>query len=745
MPTKKNDLNEKYELIIAEKPSSAKKIAEALSTSKTITHKDSGVIDYFIDHNGKKIVVANAVGHLFGLTQTDKTDKSYPIFDIEWKPSYEVNKGSSFTKKYLTRLKKLAKNAQSFTIATDYDIEGEVIGWNIIRFACKQKDANRMKFSTTTKSDLLKAYDNKLKTLDWGQAFAGETRHKLDWFYGINISRALTQSLMDQGRFKVMSTGRIQGPLLKLLVDKEKSIQSFKPETYYELRIKFLKDLKEFEALHVEERFFDKNKFEKIKNKIKDFKETIVKSIETKKFKQEAPLPFDLTSLQIESFRCFKISPKETLSLAQDLYSDSYISYPRTSSNQLPKEIEYKKIFSDLQKNPTYSEKVKTLLSIKKDLIPNNGKKTDPAHPAIYPTGEIPKKLDKEHKNIYDLIVKRFIATFGEPATRQSVKISLDVSDEIFTLKGTTTKEKGWHIFYDPYLNLKEEELPAFVENEKLELLDILDEEKQTQPPKRYNPASIIKELEKRNLGTKATRASIVDTLFQRGYIAGKPIEVTEVGMKTENILERFCPEILDEELTKNFEIEMDEIRANTKKPEKVLEEAKEILRKTLSHFNKKKNNVGEALVEADNIQKEVESYYGPCPKCKEGNLALKDGKFGKFLACNKYPDCKLTLSLPKNALVKFAEKQCEHCTFPMVKLIKKGKKPEELCINPDCPSKKEQNDELKQFEGKPCPKCETGKLIIRKGAYGSFVACASYPKCKYIHNTNGFKKDKSE
>ena len=722
-----------YELIIAEKPSAAKKIAEALSTSKIIINNIQGVKDYIIDHNGKDIIIANAVGHLYSLMQINGTKNEYPVFNIEWAPSSDVNKSSSFTKKYLSRLKKLAKNAKTFTIATDYDVEGEVIGWNIIRFACKQKDANRMKFSTTTKNDLLKSYNNKLNTLDWGQAYAGETRHKLDWFYGINISRALTQAISNSGRFKVLSTGRVQGPLLKILVDKEKEIQAFNPVPFWVLSAELLKDNKELLAVHVKDKFFDKNEFEKIKEKVSNQDKAKVSSIEKSEFKQDPPKPFDLTAMQIEAFKCFRISPKETLSIAQHLYTESYISYPRTSSNQLPKEIGYENILNDLSRQSDYKELVSKLLSQQKTLTPNNGKKKDPAHPAIYPTGEIPKSLDDRQKKIYDLIVKRFISTFASPATRETMKIIFDINSEEFLLKGTLTKIKAWHEFYYPYIKLKEQELPVFAKDEVVPIKQIIGEEKETQPPKRYTDASIIRELEKRNLGTKATRASILDTLQQRGYIEGKPIAVTEVGMKIESILEKFCSEILDEELTRNFELEMEEIRDKKKTEQEVLDEAKEVLKKTITKFDTKKENVGKALIEADNTQKEVENFYGPCPKCKEGKLTAKYGKYGQFLACDKYPDCDYTLALPKNALNRYAGRQCEFCNNPIVKVIRKGKRPEEICINPNCPSKKEQEKELQEFVGQECPKCNEGKLMIRQSAYGPFVACSRFPKCRYV------------
>jgi len=183
-----------YELIITEKPKSALKIAQALD-GKIEKDAINGVPFYALEHKGKKIKITSAVGHIYSLAEKTPSKWAYPVFDIEWKEAGEVRKESDYTEKYINAIKKLAKDADSFTVATDYDIEGEVIGLNAIRFACKQKDAARMKFSTLTKEDLVKSYEHKSKTLDWGLAMAGETRHKLDWYYGINISRALTHAI----------------------------------------------------------------------------------------------------------------------------------------------------------------------------------------------------------------------------------------------------------------------------------------------------------------------------------------------------------------------------------------------------------------------------------------------------------------------------------------------------------------------------------------------------------------------
>jgi len=226
-----------YELIITEKPNAAKRIADALAEGKPIREGNKGVYYYKITRGNKDIVVSCAVGHLYGLAQKEGKKWTFPVFDIEWKPSYEMSKGAKFTEKYLNQIKKLCKDADSFTVATDYDVEGEVIGLNVIKYACKQKDASRMKFSTLTKPDLIEAYENKISHLDWGQANAGETRHFLDWFNGINYSRALTSSIKTAGSFKIMSTGRVQGPALKIIVYREKKIKAFKSVPFWQIEL----------------------------------------------------------------------------------------------------------------------------------------------------------------------------------------------------------------------------------------------------------------------------------------------------------------------------------------------------------------------------------------------------------------------------------------------------------------------------------------------------------------------------
>jgi DNA topoisomerase-1 len=729
------------ELIITEKPSAAKKIAEALSDSKLKKEVSNGVTVFSLVHNNRDIRVVSAVGHLHTLAEKNKSF-AYPVFDIEWRPIHEVNKKAAFSKKYFDVIKKEAKKADSFTVACDYDIEGEVIGWNVVRFVCMKKDANRMKFSTLVKGDVVKAYDNKLKTIDWGQAKAGETRHFIDWLYGINISRALSTSVKKAGSFKIMSSGRVQGPALKIVVDREKEIQAFKPVPYWQIMLKLDKDKIKFDANHEEDKFFDEARASEVFDKVKSKKDCKVMSVTKKKFNQAPPFPFDLGALQSESYKVFGISPKATLQCAQNLYLQGLTSYPRTSSQKLPKELNPKKLLQDLGKISVYKEKVDFLLS--KNLTkPYEGKKDDPAHPAIYPTGLTGKITDERERKVYDLIVKRFLACFGEVAVRETVTAKFDSESEIFVSKGTTTLVPGWHYLYEPYVKLSEDQLPILSEGDVVKISKCDKLSKETQPPKRYTPASLISELEKRGLGTKATRADIIEALYDRGYVVEKSIQATELGIHTVNIMDKYFSELADEEFTRSIEEEMDSIRHKDKNPDEVLGKAKEKLTVILDKIKKNEKTIGQDLLTANKETLDVKNHLGPCPVCGEGAIMIKRGKFGLFAACNKYPDCKTTFNLPKNGLVKPAGK-VSPLGYPMIQVVIKGKKPIELSLNPEENNNVDEKTEEEYRaikEGsldKHCEKCGA-PMRVMSSIYGEFLGCSNYPKCRHTESPHGY------
>jgi len=732
-----------YELIITEKPQAALKISSALG--KSTKRNLHGVPYYEVDRQGKKIVVACAVGHLFTLKQ--ESNNSIPVFDIKWVPNFLVRK-SDFTKKYYDTLLSLVKNAGTITIATDYDIEGEVIGLNVVRFICNQQDANRMKFSTLTDKELNQAYDNKSKTIDWGQAIAGETRHYLDWFYGINLSRALMNAIKTTGRFKIMSIGRVQGPALNLIVKKEREIQKFISTPYWQVFIGVKQDKTELELKYIKDitKKSDLSVFENLKGK--------EAQAETKKSQQkiQPQAPFNLTTLQTEAYKFFGITPSRTLQIAQSLYLAGLISYPRTSSQKLPDSIGYREILEKLAKE----YKVQHLIKRNK---PIEGSKSDPAHPSIYPTGQ-KGAISKEEEKIYNLIVKRFISLFCEDAVinNKTIRVEIDVVKDkqinkklnnkinsnnqlnkvgltdnnissgrgeqfhdvaskngvglgegvnqtseklIFSTRGSEIVNKGWMEIYPAKIN--EKEIPDL--NGKVIITKVKTEEKETQPPKRYSPASIISELEKKNIGTKSTRASILETLYDRDYVREKSIEATPFGMSLITTLEKYSPVIIDEALTRHFEKEMNAIISLKKdqkvKEEKVINEAKVTITKIIKDMKKNEKKIGDELLKANDKvieQQREENKLTQCPICKKGDLRILYNKNFKryFIGCSNYPECKNTYSLPPG-LIKNQNKLCEHCQFPKLLRIQKGKRPWEFCFNSECESRKKNEDSSKE------------------------------------------------
>ena len=726
------------ELIISEKPSSAQKIAEALADGKLSKKKNKHSSYYELTHGRNKLIVTSAVGHLYGLVEAKKLGWTYPVFDIKWQASYLASKELSYVKDYIETISMLAKTADKITIACDYDVEGEVIGLNVVRFACGKKDANRMKFSTLTKPDLVEAYEKKLSHLDWGQANAGETRHKLDWFYGINLSRALTSSIKAAGSFKVMSAGRVQGPALKLLVDRERDIRAFKPEPFWEIALTGHFKHKTVNGLHCSGKITAKKEVERIMSRIKGHKLALVTAVKTIRRFQSPPFPFDLTTLQSESYAQFKITPKQTLELAQSLYLAGVTSYPRTSSQKLDPKLGLQQILKHLSQQPDYSSLCSELLK-QKELKPNNGEKSDPAHPAIYPTGLLPNSLRPQEKKIYDLIVKRFMSTFAPPAVRETMEAYLDVNQEIFVARGTRTVEENWHRFYQPYLKLEELALPEMKQGDNVTIKQLEQIDKETQPPSRYNQSSIIRELEKRNLGTKATRADILDRLFKRGYIEGVQIKVTQFGEETTIILEKYAPLIIDEKLTSELEKDLERISEGKEQPEAILGKAQKYLIHLLNDFKKKEPQIGKELLGSVRATQDEQNYIGSCQACKKGKLTVKFGKFGRFVACDSYPACKTVFKIPSGT-VKRTEKLCEHDGYPMVQVIMKAKRPRIYCLKPDCRSKvsepeaKEAHKVEQHKIKKNCPKC-TKELVVRKSFYGEFLACPGFPLCRYTEN----------
>ena len=685
-----------YTLIITEKPTAAKTVAKALSDGEVKEFEKDGARWYEIKKDGKAVKVAPAAGHLFMLKQKSK-GWNYPVFDVEWVPSFNF-KASKFSEKFFKNLEMLAKDAEDFIIATDYDDEGEVIGANILRFICKREDAPRMKFSTMTKEELAESYRNMDKHLNKNLAESGFTRHMMDWYFGINLTRALTNSIKSAGkRFRILSTGRVQGPTLHMLASHEKIIKAFKPEPFWiiEADVKIGKNT--LKAEHEKDKIWDKKDAESAFGKCRNSKEAHVKDISKKIMTQSPPKPYNTTSMLGDIYRYFGYTPQQGMQIAESLYQAGYISYPRTSSEKLPKDIDYRKILSGIARMPKYEKLAGTLLS-KKELVPNEGSKTDAAHPAIYPTTQIPKKLGDKQQKVYDLLVHRFMAVFGEPAKRESNKISLDINGQTFFITGKKTVEAGWTSLYGKYSARDEVLLPEMKIGDKIRVEKVGMLSKETQPPARYSQGSVLKEMEDKGLGTKATRPGILQILYNRGYLIGRSIEVTELGMNLSNILEKNVTEIVSEDLTKHFEEECDKVESGKMKKEDVLSEAEKTITEICGKFKLKEAKIGKELTESVIASQDKQSILGTCPKCGGTLKVMKMWNTGsRFVGCTGYKKgCRFGSPLPREGTIVSTGNVCQECKTPIVQVYRQGAKPFRMCLSLECPTKKEWLDKSK-------------------------------------------------
>ncbi len=686
----------KYTLVITEKPSAAQRIALALDTRGAPQRKSKRRVPYYVARRDGEIVVVSALGHLYNVAAKGKGRTSYPIFDFEWVPVYVAERGKNRVRSWLDAISDLARDADVFIDACDYDTEGSIIGYNIIKYACGNKEANakRMKYSTLTEEELNRSYATLLPHLDFALIEAGLTKHEIDWLYGINLSRALTVAAKNySGNYATLSTGRVQGPTLEFIVSRERSIRSFVPTPFWEIRVKVEIDGKTFEAQHEKEKIETKQEATNIIRACEE-KEGQVERVNAKQYQQASPTPFDLSSLQREAYRVFGYAPRTTANIAQHLYLEALISYPRTSSQKLPSTIGYEEILRGLNKVPQYRKLSEELLA-EPILKPNEGKKQDPAHPAIYPTGKVPARiLARPEKNTLDLITRRFMAVFGEPAIKESTRIVIEIGRDHFNLTGDRLLKIGWRHFYEPFLGSGEHPLPLVKEGQLVTVKDLILESGFTKPLPRFNPSSILKEMEKAEIGTKATRADIVQTLYDREYIKNEKIELTELGLKVYEVLEEHCPTAVSVELTRGLEEKMNSIQMNNEKRERVIADAVEILKPVMEKLRREEKAVGEQLSLAVRKARMEKGMIGSCPTCHTGKLiTLYSRKTGKrFIGCTNYFKglCRTSFPLPQKGRLKPTGKTCYRCGWPTILVITEKRHNWTLCFNQQCPSKKE-------------------------------------------------------
>ncbi len=665
---------------------------------------------------GSDYQVTSSVGHIRDLPKNNK--KAIEI-ENNYRPHYIVIENK---KDVIDNLKKISQKAKIIYLATDPDREGEAIAWHIAQIL-KIKDKKRLQrivFHEITPEAIKQAL-NHPRSIDKKLVKAQEARRVLDRLFGYDLSGLIWKKV----RYG-LSAGRVQSPALRILVERERAIRAFRPEKYWVLtaKVKSFKNKSSLPfVLSCSKEIKDKKELNHIL-KLAPQKKWIVDNITHRQVKKNPYPPFTTSTLQQSASSQLGLSPSQTMFYAQKLYEAGYITYMRTDSVTLSHKAQ-KQIGSLIKKE--FGEKYLDLKQFK-----NRSKNAQEAHEAIRPSNFNLKNLgkNKTEKKLYQLIWQRAVASQMSPAQIQQSKIKVNVGEKkdkipYFFVNGSHIVFDGWFILNSSFKKI-EEKIPPVDKNEKLKLLKINQEEKETTPPPRYSEAGLVKELEKRGIGRPSTYASIIRTLHTRGYTEkeGRSLKPTEMGEIVSTFLEKNFTKYISDSFTAKLENQLDEIAKGKMKYTEVLDNF-------YQHFNqdiKRKEKIPKItnLGPADAKFK--------CPLCK-GPMIIKLGKNGKFLSCAKFPECKGMRTVEGKIIEEPKEtgEICPECGSPLIE--REGRYGKFIaCSNyPQCKYiKKDPQEEKKKSTGIKCPLCKKGELIEKNGRYGKFYACSNYPQCKY-------------
>ena len=679
-------------MVICEKPDAARRVSDALSGGESRSEQVEGTTVFRFNRKGEEFVVCAAQGHLYEVSDPARERTVYPVFDVEWYSSDLVNEDSTSAARRISAIRKLASGASKFVNACDFDVEGETIGYNLLRYACggKEKSALRATFSTLTEEDLVKAFDDLKPQEGLGLTRAGRARHAIDFVWGVNLSRALSQSALGAGhRYRTVSIGRVQGPTLGFLVEREREIRTFVPVPYWKASGAFERDGVKLTAGYTSERIETRQTAEKIREECVG-REAVAAAVRRNTVQVGPPVPFNIGDLQKEAYRAFGYTPSRTLQIAERLYLAALVSYPRTGSQRLPPSINYRRIIQGLGKLSEYSAHAAELL--KGEPKPVQGAKSDAAHPAIHPTGEKPKRpLEASESAVFDLVVRRFLAAFGPSARREMAEATLVVGEHRFRLAGGRTVFPGWMKYYGRYAGYRDVELPPVSEGDRFKVIGVALEEKFEQRPPRYNQSSLLEKMEREGIGTKATRADIIATLVGRGYVSGENMEVTDVGLSVVETMAEYVPSIISTELTREIEGKLEAVEGGNGGEAELLRETVRSIVGQLGGLNANEEAVGREIDSALTASVAKSFVLGKCPVCKTGDLRIVRSKATKkrFVGCSNYSNgCRASAPLPQKGALRTASKPCERCSWPVV-YVAGGRRPWRLCVNPNCPGRR--------------------------------------------------------
>ncbi len=694
-------------LIITEKNNSAQKIAEILSNGAATETKSFTVPVFRWEDSSGETAVIGTGGHFVGREFPD--EKQYKQWKLDLIPGLidaPLETGPIDGKKNVIKaVQKEAKKADSLVIGTDFDREGELIGLEALEVCLAvnpdlEPTLKRARYSALTKEEIEGAFNN-LDELSYPLANAAGARQDIDLIWGAAFTRAVSLVAKAYGA-NFLSVGRVQSPTLGLIVERELERRAHIAKPYWELFAKFEHPSgKSFEAHHATDKFWDKAEADAA------LKGTAspgtVKSVTSRKSSSKPPTPYNTNSFQVDASSRLGITPKRAMDLAQDLYDDGFISYPRTDNTIYPDSLPLEKTIRSLVKIKDFAAAAPIL---EKPLKPTQGKKFDAAHPPIYPTHALyPSALDGPKARVYELIVRRFLATFGEPMVTESTRADIEAGSETYFVRGKVVVDPGYAGIYT-YARSADEEIPALEEGQQLAIEGVpwlVD--KETQPPARLSEAKLVQLMDEQGLGTKATRPDIIQKLYNRRYVRNHPPEPTATGIAMYEAFKEYVPDMATSEMTASLEGEMDEIAEEKMTKEEVVEDSRKLVHKTFEDLLKGEEALSKMIWEG----MDQDRILGPCIVCKEAGRTKPDGspnvlriirakKSGKsFVGCTGWeadnPDsCDQTFPMPQPNFYEVTplEENCSVChRTPRVNVKTRGRagRPWKLCFNDDCPT----------------------------------------------------------
>ncbi len=677
------------QLIIAEKGTAAETIAKNLAETKIRTEEFGPVKIWFTKINGEDTVVMPLKGHIKNVKYPEtfrKWNEETLMEMIDAKlvyvPSAEEN---------IEVIRRFAKQAEKVIIATDYDTEGESIGFeaiDIVKEENKEAKIYRSIFSSLTAKELSEAFKN-LQKPNKNLSDSADARREIDLILGAVLTRFISLAAQRLGN-SFLSIGRVQTPTLALIVNKDAERRTFKPEKFWRFIAEIEKGKDTFTAEYADGKIFDE-KTEKSLKKIVKIKTAKVKSVEKKERTINPPKPFNTTSF-LRSAAAIGFSVPNAMRIVQGLYMKGYVSYPRTDSEAYPPTLELNEILNELKKSRLYEKSVNEILA--KPLHPTKGKEAKD-HPPIHPVKIPTEKLGSLEMKIFDLIARRFLATLSDESNEETINVKMDIGGSEFVSKGSRILSKGWRGVYI-FSKYEENILPKIDEGEKLSVKKIDESEEMTAPPGNYSQGGILKIMDELNLGTKATRPEILKKLMERRYIsASRTLIPSEVAFAVIENMEKVSKDITGPELTATIEKEMKKIEEGQKKKEDVVNESRKMLKSVLEDLQSKKKDIKELMHKAL-LQQYI---FGTCPK-SGGKLKLVVSKKShkRFVGCSDYPKCHFGMPLPQSGYMFISPQTCAKCSIHMIEWrSKESRRTYIFCVNPACKTENKKKIKAKE------------------------------------------------